>query len=672
MLSLFLLLFAEIAISNFTGGDMGCWAVSQYYFMSQPIAIDVDIPENYTNASINVGQGPGNNYFARLRKCAYYSCTNYQYYNSVCPVVASVGFGENNLSRILTPGKYRLLVDSLEGYAATKVSGAVLKVSFPAFTFDAAPKQCTYGDKTLCSVNAVVTGTSVCKFSTNATIASVTNAINSTGSTDNITFSFQNNSLQWNCTTGNYFIRLEFPALRFSNALQLLEFSKVSQAIQSTVTITNPAGEDFENVSFQHLLSPTQSFTNLSANSTANFSQSFTGDFVNSSSIVSSEYNFSGIGNVVVNISNTLLNFSFNATHNFSNWTATNTTIITVNFNLDSPVENLFVKNASEFFSQLFNTSVAANPNEFVSQNSTLLLLNGDFVKVTNTSAAVNGGEELNYSLSFFNPTNSSLALPFELDVSPFENVTLLANSTPVEINGGKLSVLVSNQSNFSIFVKQKTARVEITIPSSGIASSSGAAGAAGVASVRTFDSILPTDILAANNSVRKVVPTPSPRENNSSAVVEPIGEIDALPTSGRAPSIFSGFAVFALPEFSPFFFLPFALLIGGFLFLKNQRKTIVRLKGQQNKNECRLVVINIGKEDMCNVVLQEILPLNAKVKAISRARKAKTVIGVVLTWRRKVIAPNEKLIVVYNSSLSAKKGKLSFKIKDKLREVVF
>lgn len=511
---------------------MGCWAVSPYYFMSQPIAIDVDIPENYTNASINVGQGPGNNYFARLRKCAYYSCTTYQYYSSLCPVVANVGFGENNLSRILAPGKYRLLVDSLEGYAATKVSGAVLKVSFPAFTLAVAPKQCIYSDKTLCSVNAVVAGTSLCNFSTNATIANVANASSSASSADNTTFSFQNNSLQWNCTTGNYSIRLEFPALRFSNALQLLEFSKVSQTIQSTVTIANSAGEDFENVPFQHLLSPTQSFTNLSANSTANFSQTFTGDFVNSSSIVSSEYNFSGVGNAIVNISNTLLNFSFNAVHNFSNWTATNATAIAVSLSIDAQIENMVVKNASEFFSQFFNVSVAVNPNEFVSQNSTLLLLNGDFVKVTNASAVVNGGEELNYSLSFFNPTNSSLALPFELDVSQFENVALLTNSTPIEISAGKLVVLVSNQSNFSIFVKQKTARVEITIPSLGIASSSGAAGTAGVASAGAVVSILPTDILVANNSVRKVVPTPSPLENNSSAVVEPTGEIDASPTS--------------------------------------------------------------------------------------------------------------------------------------------
>lgn len=95
----------------------------------------------------------------------------------------------------------------------------------------------------------------------------------------------------------------------------------------------------------------------------------------------------------------------------------------------------------------------------------------------------------------------------------------------------------------------------------------------------------------------------------------------------------------------------------------------IVRLKSQ---TECKLIVTNVGKENMCSVVLQEILPLNAKVKAKTKARKTKTVIGLVLTWRKKVIAPREKFVVDYSSSLPAKKGKLSFKIKDKLHEMVF
>ena len=189
---------------------MGCWVTSSFY-NSQPLVMDVAIPENRTNVTLILSRGMGEFWAAKVHKCVYAQCTNYQYFNFFCPTIATVGFGYTDLTTVLPAGNYRIELEGIGITTSTAISGAMLNVTYPVVSLDATEKVCNfYANETACTVNLTIYGQGQCVFPTSAVSANITNALGQV----QLPSALSNGSLSWNCTFGNYLANLTFLPLQ--------------------------------------------------------------------------------------------------------------------------------------------------------------------------------------------------------------------------------------------------------------------------------------------------------------------------------------------------------------------------------------------------------------------------------------------------------------------------
>ncbi len=668
--------------------------------MSQPLVIEADVPDNYTSIHIDIGRGRGNYDYARLRACFYSTCTNFQYYNPTCQVLAVLPFGESNLTNILSSGHHYLTLDSIEGFASTEIGYAVLNVSFPSFTFSATDKQCIFaGNSTNCSANVTANGSGTCFYPTSGN-ATIWRGMESIISTSNST------QVEWNCSTGTYNISILLPPLLFRETWRFLDSNISQQLLESTLTIINPVIDEFLNVLFN--FSSNFSLVDGAANDTVNLSsfESRSLSAIFSAHVVSLNISYSPItytfstSSMHVNITvvnNFSIPFNFSttdiqelsglncdyvefsvlggaqdftldcspvATHSFSNWSATNlthlTTLLTINSTTRLP---LVVQGASMHASSVFSKQVRAFPDNFTYLDETAIELQGDFLNVSLMKREDGAFDVLEYTIRFYNPTNYSLNFSLEFDFSSYlsillKNGNLQACPATICIEDNVLKVVVFNETNFTV-LGERIIIPPVRLPPSQFAPTS-------------FPNFPIEGPIPGNDTGGVLSPL-----NESSVGVEPAPvfypskqQKEEKPVGGGSssdPARLTGLST-ALPHF-PWFLLPVALLaIATVLFKRRERATTITRT--RKGSVTTIVVSNQMRVEMQRLVLMDVLPHNTVLKKSGKC--VHSVIGKVLLWKKAKLQPRRKWSLSYSSSLPAKRGKLSFIKNGEKREHMF
>ncbi len=674
---LLLLAFTQFSYLQFNAWDAGCWVTPSFYH-SQPLVMNVNIPANYSAAELLLGRGNGNDDLVSVRKCAYTQCTNYVYYNAICPVIATLGFGTNNVTGLLDPGEYYLAFDSLHGFTSTQIGSAMLNVSIPSFQFTINEKQCQYGEVQInCSYGVTVKGTGTCFANREVNVSNESEPITSDTS-------FTNGSTYWNCSAGTYRVNYSLAPLVTNHFFEFIDSNLTLQTINETISITNPNPEDLNNVEVSAFGESRR--INLFSESTVVFSNIVKLKAVLSNySVSAAVYNYSSDGQLIVTVyagTNYSSPFYFSTaqlvpqelncenknitlvkysevelvcnpptSHSFSNWSAVNSTTLSVLLSITSepplPAQSIpmNVVNSSAFFSQLFSLPVVSNPNFFEYTSQTQLELSGNFIQ-ENVSSEKQGEFEIrHYNLRFNNPTNNSFAITAALDLSNFDQIALAQSGVgfiptcPAEIclEDKTLFVTVFNETNFNLkllAIAQPTAMA----PSLSVLAPSQAAG---------LQSLENASLSHENNSVSA----------NYSSVTLPKFSLPSNSALANValPSKLSGELV-SSQSLLPFLFIP--LLAAAFFFVPFvSRKKLVSRK--QINNKTVIVVKNATKVKLSGLYLLEIIPVSSKVK--SSAAKRKSVLGVALKWKKNSLKPGEAWQVEYSPIFKTASGQLSY-----------
>ncbi len=700
-------MFAQFSSVQFSAANAACWATPSFY-ASQPLVLTVDIPSNATNVEITTTAGNGNLGFYHLRECAYNSCTTFQYYNAVCPIITSLGFGKSNITGLLSPGSHFLTLDSLDGTASTEITSAVVNVSIPIFSFSTSEKSCVFNkDKTHCTTNITVKGNGTCFYPVQENFSV---SIQGTA----IEFNITESKAQWSCSSGNYSIGFLLEPISVNQTWKFLNSDLSNQLILSTLELNNPSSEnllfpfDFGS-DFSIFGESRTGVVELASNESKNITIVFSANVINYSVDFSPvNYNFSATEMIVnANVLNSFsipfffstsdfikeefecqeqnfsvvssLNFSLRCSppvaHVFNNWSFINSTALKVMLYING-TENLpvIVSNTSQFFSQLFSTSVSMSAENFQFSSPIELILSGDFVVVSSEKTQHSDVDLFNYSIYLRNPTNETLNATLGLDFSQYTQVSFpdaviplcpeivcVENSTDSPIT---VFVNVFNQTNFSIAATRK---IELPITVSSTSSSSSPSAVVSNSPELAFP------LVFLNNSINQTDDSEiNVEETQKTLKVGKDFNLDSLNVQkkleqkeSQTPAVVSGFA----PFFSPFFLLPLAFLsFLPFLAFVLKKGKVVERKHIGKSTEITLV--NTANFSFCGILLREVLPIDASVDA--KCKKFKSVIGTVLEWKKLELKPGEKWSVSYSSSLPRAKGRVSFTCNGKKQELFF
>ncbi len=710
---------------QFSATNMQCWVTSNF-FQSQPLAFNVEIPANATQIILSTGAGRSDYGSYSLRNCpSYNSCTNFGYYISTCPVITNLGFGTSNLTGVLSPGSYRLTLDSINpyGYGSTEITNAVLEVSIPVLIFNATDKQCSYNSsETRCNANVSAVGNGQCFYPTTATSAAVFKA----GESNPVSFSSNSTHIYWNCSTGNYSLRFFYLPIPSSQSWRFADSNLSSQHLLSTLQITNPNADNFTDVPFAfdsngfnlesgELNGSTTLYSLQSKNLTAlfsasvisyrlsstspiyfNFSSSFLYSNLSIANNFSIPFSFSTSDLPLAQLNCTENNFTLPASsdavfpiscspqvnYSFSNWAGLSATQSSTNLALSGPAnQSIFVSSVSQKLLEMFAIPVRSEPDNFTYAGVTVLNLTGEFISISVQNDSRIDKDTLNYSLHLNNYASLQFNSTAALDFSNYLNVSFPNGSIPscpavICLDGLILKVAVSkqnnenNQINFSVFafkpVQVESHVVSVSASPASAGQRGGGGGLPSYAAEKNDQQPEPT--LKENSEVENYFNNTEYSTIPSAIFQEtnaPIG-VDQPAAVSRASSL-SGFLT-AFPSLA-IFALPILLLACGasMLFLRKP-KLVSRTV---NNGKTSLTIFNSNIIAMQNLELAEVLPLKSMVEAPG-CNPEESVIGKVLTWKKTELKKGEKWLVQYSSNAAAKRGKLSFVQNGKKHEKLF